>query len=124
MAQSHSTPAGAGDDVSSTDPDEVKALLQEIFARTGQKVQADDPLVAAALIHSTLLRRAGHDAARAIERAAKSTRSPQPPGHDDLQRFIDWLGLWHTQVMLGTVLFAICFLASMLGNLVASNSCR
>jgi hypothetical protein len=43
---------------STADPKEVQALLVDIFALTGQKVEIDDPIVAAALIHSTLLRRA------------------------------------------------------------------
>lgn len=116
--------AGAGARADVTDSADVQALLIEIFARTGQKVQVDDPLVAAALIHSALLRRAGEDAARAIEQAAQSARAPQPPGHDALQRAIGWLGLWHSQVMLGTVLFVICFLASALGSLFVTSICR
>jgi hypothetical protein len=43
----------------------------DIFALTGQKVEIDDPIVAAALIHSALLRRAGQDAACAMKDAAQ-----------------------------------------------------
>ena len=43
----------------------------DIFALTGQKVEIDDPIVAAALIHSTLLRHAGEDAAYAMKDAAQ-----------------------------------------------------
>jgi len=69
--------AGAGCSADVTDPtgaNEVQALLVDIFALTGQKVEINDPLVAAALIHSALLRRAGQDAARAIREAAQSAR--------------------------------------------------
>lgn len=114
-------------------PGEVQALLVDIFALTGQKVQHDDPLVAAALIHSALLRRAGQDAARAIEQAAHGARLPQPLDHD-ITRTIRYLGLWHSQVMFGMVmfgmvlfgmvLFVICFLASALGTLLAASACR
>lgn len=103
--------AGGAD---TTDSEVVQALLVDIFARTGQKVQADDPLVAAALIHSALLRRAGEDAARAIEQAARRAREGQgAPG---------WLS--HRQVVLGAVLFALCVLASALGNLLTTTACR
>jgi len=57
-----------------TGANEVQALLVDIFALTGQKVEINDPLVAAALIHSALLRRAGQDAAKAIREAAQSAR--------------------------------------------------
>lgn len=67
----------------STDCDEVQALLLDIFALTGQKVQADDPLVAAALIHSALLRRAGEHAAQVIKAAvpppAQGSQESQAP---------------------------------------------
>lgn len=56
------------------DARQIQALLVDIFAQTGQKVELNDPLVAAALIHSALLRRAGQDAAWAIEQAAQRTR--------------------------------------------------
>ena len=111
--------------------EEVQVLLVEIFARTGQKVEAGDPVVAAALIHSALLRRAGQDAARAIEQAALRARQDaerrareQQLAADEFQRALHWLVLWHSQVMLGTVLFVICFLASVFGTLLASSSCH
>ena len=69
--------AGAGCSADVTEPtgaNEVQALLVDIFALTGQKVEINDPLVAAALIHSALLRRAGQDAAKAIREAAQSAR--------------------------------------------------
>lgn len=103
--------------------EEVQSLLLDIFARTGQKVQADDPLVAAALIHSALLRRAGQEAALAIDQAAQRARESQPIDRD-VKRAIGWLGLWHTQVMLGTVLVVLCFLASALGSLLATSACH
>lgn len=50
----------------------------DIFALTGQKVEIDDPIVAAALIHSTLLRHAGEDAAQeaiaSLERSLQQQR--------------------------------------------------
>jgi len=126
--------AGAGSGTSVTDPADARqlqALLVDIFAQTGQKVEIGDPLVAAALIHSALLRRAGQDAARAIEQAAQSARQDaersareQQLAADQLQRALRWLGLWQTQVMLCTVLFVICFLASVFGTLLASSSCH
>jgi len=48
---------------------EIKSLVGEIFQLTGQKVEADDPIVVAALIHSQLIRRAGQDAMTAIQSA-------------------------------------------------------
>lgn len=46
-----------------------KSLVTEIFQMTGQKVELDDPIVVAALVHSQLIRRAGHDAMTAIQSA-------------------------------------------------------
>lgn len=48
---------------------ELKELVGEIFQLTGQKVGFDDPIVVAALIHSQLIRRAGHDAMTSIQSA-------------------------------------------------------
>ena len=114
--------AGARSSADVTDPDQVQALLVDIFALTGQKVEIGDPLVAAALIHSALLRRAGQDAAQAIEQAAQRAR--QDAGRsarerqlaaDQIQRALHWLGLWHTQIMLGGVLLLFGMLAGALG---------
>jgi hypothetical protein len=126
--------AGAGSSADVTDPadaHQLRALLVDIFAQTGQKVEINDPLVAAALIHSALLRRAGQDAAQAIEQAAQRARQDagrsareQQLAVGEFQRALRWLGLWHSQVMLGTVLFVICFLASVFGTLLASSSCH
>jgi hypothetical protein len=44
-----------------------KSLVDEIFSLTGQKVQIDDPIVVAALLHSQLIRRAGQDAVGGIQ---------------------------------------------------------
>jgi len=117
--------AGAGSGTSVTDPADARqlqALLVDIFAQTGQKVEIGDPLVAAALIHSALLRRAGQDAARAIEQAAQSARQDaersareQQLAADQLQRALRWLGLWQTQVMLSAVLLLFGMLAGALG---------
>lgn len=112
---------GSGADI--TDPDAVQALLVDIFALTGQKVQRDDPLVAAALIHSALLRRAGEDAARAIEQAARRAHEPQPPDHERPCAF-GGLAPSPRQIMLGAVLFVICLLGSALGNLLAATGCN
>ena len=112
--------AGAASSADVTDPagaHQVQALLVDIFALTGQKVEIGDPLVAAAL-----LRRAGQDAARAIREAAQS--APESQLDYDFKRAISELGLWHTQAMLGAVLFVICFLASALGGLLTSSSCH
>lgn len=103
--------------------EEVQSLLLDIFARTGQKVELNDPVVTAALIHSALLRRAGQEAALAIDQAAQRARESQPLDRD-VKPVIRGLGLWHTQVMLGTVLFVTCFLASALGGLLTSSSCH
>jgi predicted N-formylglutamate amidohydrolase len=104
------------------DAHQVQALLVDIFAQTGQKVEINDPLVAAALIHSALLRRAGQDAARAIEQAAQRARQDaersareQQLAADQLQRALRWLGLWQTQVMLSAVLLLFGMLAGALG---------
>ncbi len=105
-----------------TDADQIQALLVDIFAQTGQKVEISDPLVAAALIHSALLRRAGQDAARAIEQAAQSARQDDERSEREqqlaayqLQRALRWLGLWRSQVMLGTVLLLFGMAAGALG---------
>jgi hypothetical protein len=47
----------------------LHALLVEIFEVTGHKVTLDDPVVAAALLQSKLLRRAGDDAAVSLREA-------------------------------------------------------
>jgi hypothetical protein len=117
--------AGAGCSADVTDPadaHQVQALLVDIFAQTGQKVEINDPLVAAALIHSALLRRAGQDAARAIREAAQSARQDaersareQQLAVGEFQRALRWLGLWQTQVMLGAVLLLFGMLAGALG---------
>lgn len=44
-----------------------KNLVDEIFSLTGQKVEIDDPIVVAALLHSQLIRRAGQDAVGGIQ---------------------------------------------------------
>lgn len=51
---------------------DAKNLVSEIFTLTGQKVEVDDPIVVAALIHSQLIRRAGQDAMTAIQSAVNS----------------------------------------------------
>ena len=114
--------AGARSSADVTDPDQVQALLVDIFAQTGQKVEINDPLVAAALIHSALLRRAGQDAARAIEQAAQRTRQDaersareQQLAVGEFQRALRWLGLWHTRIMLGAVLLLFGMVAGALG---------
>jgi hypothetical protein len=117
-----------------TDPagaHQVQALLVDIFAQTGQKVEISDPLVAAALIHSALLRRAGQDAARAIREAAQSARQDsehsareQQLAASEFQRALRWLGLWQTRVMLGAVLLLFGMLAGVFGTLLASSSCH
>lgn len=115
--------AGSGADVTDlADAHQLRALLVDIFAQTGQKVEINDPLVAAALIHSALLRRAGQDAARAIEQAAQRTRQDsersareQQLAVGEFQRALRWLGLWQTQVMLGAVLLLFGMLAGALG---------
>ena len=111
--------------------EEVQALLVEIFARTGQKVEAGDPVVAAALIHSALLRRAGQDAARAIEQAAlrarpDAERRPREPplAAGDLARARSWPGAWRAWLMPGAALFVICTLASALGTILVSSRCH
>ena len=122
---------GAGSSHDPAGANEVQALLVDIFALTGQKVETGDPLVAAALIHSALLKRAGEDAARAIREAAQHARQDsehsareQQLAAGEFQRALRWLGLWQTRAMLGAVLFILCLLASALGTLLASNSCR
>jgi len=117
--------AGAGRSADVTDPadaHQVQALLVDIFAQTGQKVEINDPLVAAALIHSALLRRAGQDAAQAIEQAAQRARQDaersareQQLAAGEFQRALRWLGLWHTRIMLGAVLLLFGMLAGALG---------
>jgi hypothetical protein len=47
--------------------DEKRRLSVEIFELTGHKVDADDPLIAAAFFYSVLLRRAGDDHRQAID---------------------------------------------------------
>ena len=103
--------------------EEVQALLVEIFARTGQKVEAGDPVVAAALIHSALLRRAGQDAARAIEQAALRARQDaehrarEPPlAAGDLARARSWPGAWRAWLMPGAALLLLGMLAGALGT--------
>ena len=67
--------------------DEVDELLRDIFAITGQKVTLNDPIVAAALFQSRLIKRAGGDAAAMLadavavgvlklEAAANETKTP------------------------------------------------
>lgn len=114
--------AGAGSGADATDAHQLQALLVDIFAQTGQKVEIGDPLVAAALIHSALLRRAGQDAARAIEQAAQRARQDsersareQQLAAGEFKRALHWLGLWHSQVMLGAVLLLFGMLAGALG---------
>ncbi len=51
---------------------EVKSLVTEIFEVTGQKVEVNDPVVVAALMHSQIIKRAGNEAAAAIDQAVKS----------------------------------------------------
>ena len=98
--------------------EEVQALLVEIFARTGQKVEAGDPVVAAALIHSALLRRAGQDAARAIEQAAlrarpdAERRAREPLAAGELVRARSWPA-W---LMPGAALLLLGMLAGALGT--------
>lgn len=48
---------------------DLDALLLEVFERTGVKVTADDPLVAAAMIQSSLVLRAGSQASAALQEA-------------------------------------------------------
>ncbi len=109
------TAAGAGSGAGVASASEVQALLVDIFALTGQKVEIGDPIVAAALIHSALLRRAGEEAAKAIKEAAQHT-------DQDLLRTIGWLAPWRGKAALGAILFVICFVASALGSLLfASN---
>lgn len=48
--------------------DQLHALLVDVYAQTGIKISADDPVVAAALIQSALVRRAGNDAAGELQR--------------------------------------------------------
>lgn len=50
---------------------EVDEILRDVFAATGQKVDASDPVVIAALVHSQILRRAGEEAARRVDDAAR-----------------------------------------------------
>jgi len=45
---------------------DAQKLVQDIFLLTGQKVDANDPIVVAALIQSALIRRAGLDAEAGI----------------------------------------------------------
>ena len=54
-------------------PEEQKHLVGEIFNLTGQKVEVDDPIVVAALIHSQLIRRAGQDAMQSIQSAVDAS---------------------------------------------------
>lgn len=54
---------------------DTKSLVGEIFQLTGQKVEVDDPIVVAALIHSQLIRRAGQDAMTAIQAAVTQSLS-------------------------------------------------
>jgi len=102
--------------------EEVQALLVEIFARTGQKVEAGDPVVAAALIHSALLRRAGQDAARAIEQAAlrarqdAERRAREPLAAGELVRARSWPGAWRAWLMPGAALLLLGMLAGALGT--------
>jgi len=46
---------------------DLQALLVDVFDQTGIKVTADDPIVAAALIQSAVMRRAGVDAAQRMQ---------------------------------------------------------
>lgn len=48
---------------------DIDELLVEIFSRTGMRVDRNDPLVAAALIQSNLMRRAATDASRTMQQA-------------------------------------------------------
>lgn len=48
---------------------EIQALLKDVFALTGQKVTIDDPILVAALIQSSLVKRAGADAATSLQNA-------------------------------------------------------
>jgi hypothetical protein len=123
QARPHETAIAPGAHV--TDPDEVQALLVDIFARTGQKVEPNDPLVAAALIHSTLLRRAGEDAALAIAQAAQNAR------HDlacSLQQQRQTASHLHQAGQLSpgraTALALLCLLASALGASIALGAHR
>lgn len=52
---------------------DTKNLVSEIFSLTGQKVEVDDPIVVAALIHSQLIRRAGQDAMTSIQSAVSQS---------------------------------------------------
>ena len=115
--------AGAASSADVTDPagaHQVQALLVDIFALTGQKVEIGDPLVAAAL-----LRRAGQDAARAIREAAQSVRQEtersareQQLAAGEFQRALHWLGLWQTRIMLGAVLLLFGMLAGAMGAFI------
>lgn len=51
---------------------ELEQLLVDVFERTGQKVGSDDPIVAAALIQSSLMQKAGMTAANALNSAVLS----------------------------------------------------
>lgn len=93
-------------------PEDVQALLVDIFALTGQKVEIDDPLVAAALIHSALLRRAGHEAARAINQATQEARDAKLLD-DDVQIalfYVKLFGTWKRKLVFLMIMFSACIL--------------
>ncbi|MFM0140599.1 hypothetical protein [Caballeronia grimmiae] len=64
-------------DASTDAKKQAAKLTAEIFSLTGQKVEIDDPLVAAAMVNASIIRQAGADAAKAIAQAA-ATATPRP----------------------------------------------
>lgn len=69
--------------------DDAKALTEEIFSITGQKVAIDDPIVVAALVQSRLIRRAGADAAAEVLSAAGRMLAAGQGGQDTAQALRD-----------------------------------
>jgi hypothetical protein len=53
------------------DSAEQQRIVQEVFAATGSTLPLDDPIVLAALFHSSVVRAAGADAAAAVARASQ-----------------------------------------------------
>lgn len=75
VAQSKVTPIKSGPAKPHPAPNDSKkseplsALLVEVFEMTGQKLTVDDPLVVAALVQSSLVKRAGDHAAASLQDA-------------------------------------------------------
>lgn len=70
---------------------DTQKLVQDIFLLTGQKVEANDPIVVAALIQSSLIRRAGSDAEAGIKAVMAKALGELADGNRQQQAVADQL---------------------------------